>query len=198
MSAATNGPISFPDAPITRGPVRLRRFNHDDASGVVTASHDPWVIAHTYMPEHLDIVNAQEWIDQVNARWESGHGRVAIANAHTDELEGQVGLTIDFDKLSADIYFWLLPEVRQNGLAVTAVGAMAEWAFDVAGVERLVLISDLDDEESHDVAARCGFVHEGVLRAYEPFRGERPDVVSYSLLPDDRRPWQLEWDEDES
>lgn len=32
------------------------------------------------------------------------------------------------------------------------------------------------------------FTREGVLRAYEPFKGQRPDVVWWSLLPADDRP----------
>jgi RimJ/RimL family protein N-acetyltransferase len=182
----------FPDVPIVRRAITLRRFSYEDAPGVVEASSNADIIAHTFMPEHLTIESAVEWIDQVNARWESGHGRVAVADSGNDRLEGQVGITIDFDKLSADIYFWLLPHARGRGIAVAAVGALAGWAFDVAGVERLVLISNVDNEDSQSVATLCGFTREGVLRAYSPFRGERPDVVSYSLLPDDSRLWELE------
>jgi RimJ/RimL family protein N-acetyltransferase len=37
------------------------------------------------------------------------------------------------------------------------------------------------------VAEHAGFVREGVLRAYQPFKDGRPDMVCYSLLPGDLR-----------
>jgi len=37
--------------------------------------------------------------------------------------------------------------------------------------------------------AKMGFVREGILRAYEPVKDQRPDLVSWSLLPNDQRLW---------
>jgi RimJ/RimL family protein N-acetyltransferase len=37
------------------------------------------------------------------------------------------------------------------------------------------------------VAARCGFVREGVLRSHVPFKGGRRDTVLHGLLPGELR-----------
>jgi hypothetical protein len=36
-----------------------------------------------------------------------------------------------------------------------------------------------DNTPSQQVANRCAFTRQGVLRAYEPFKGTRPDLISY-------------------
>ena len=40
-----------------------------------------------------------------------------------------------------------------------------------------------DYEASQRVAARCGFVREGVLRSHIAFKGDRRDTVFFSVLP---------------
>jgi RimJ/RimL family protein N-acetyltransferase len=65
---------------------------------------------------------------------------------------------------------------------------VADWVFS-KGVERLFLLVHPENGPSNRVAERCGFIREGVLRAYEPIKGRRPDLVSWSLLPQDPRPW---------
>ena len=50
-------------------------------------------------------------------------------------------------------------------------------------------VTHLDNDASQRVAARCGFTREGILRGYERFKGARPDVMSWSLLATDPRPW---------
>ena len=46
-----------------------------------------------------------------------------------------------------------------------------------------------ENTPSNRLAERLGFSREGVLRSYEPFKGHRPDLASWSLLPHDPRPW---------
>jgi RimJ/RimL family protein N-acetyltransferase len=40
---------------------------------------------------------------------------------------------------------------------------------------------------SQRVAARCGFVREGVLRSHMRFKGGRRDTVLHGMLPGDLR-----------
>ncbi len=89
---------------------------------------------------------------------------------------------------SAEAYYWVSPTARRRRIASRALGLIADWAFD-EGVERLFLLIRPENEPSHRLAERLGFSREGVLRSYEPFKGHRPDLVSWSLLPHDPRPW---------
>jgi RimJ/RimL family protein N-acetyltransferase len=64
---------------------------------------------------------------------------------------------------------------------------MAEWAFIHLGIARLELTCRPDSEASQRVAARCGFVREGVLRSHVPWKGGRRDTMMFSLLPGELR-----------
>ena len=64
---------------------------------------------------------------------------------------------------------------------------VSEWAFTGLGIERLQLTTHLDNPASQRVAAKCGFVREGLLRRYGVQRGQRVDLVMFARLPDDQR-----------
>ena len=81
----------------------------------------------------------------------------------------------------------MLPEARRRGIATRAVRLLARWAFDELAIARLELTCGPDNEASQRVAARCGFVREGVLRSHMPFKGGRRDTVLHGLLPGELR-----------
>jgi RimJ/RimL family protein N-acetyltransferase len=64
---------------------------------------------------------------------------------------------------------------------------LARWAFAELGLARLELTCGPDNEASQQVADRCGFSREGLLRSHVPFKGARRDSVIYSLLPGELR-----------
>jgi RimJ/RimL family protein N-acetyltransferase len=175
-----------PDPPLQAGEVLLRPFRVEDAQGVVAACTDPAILRFTFMKEGLTRDEAVEWIERSNARWADGHPRFASVDAVDDRLLGQVGAAVDARLGSAEAYYWVAPDDRGRGVAVTALTLLGDWLF-ANGVERLYLLVHPDNDASNRVAHRCGFTREGVLRAYEPFKGGRPDLVSWSLLPNDPR-----------
>jgi RimJ/RimL family protein N-acetyltransferase len=177
-----------PDPPLSTGSLVLRPFEHRDAPAVVQACADDKILRFTFMQEGTDERQAVAWIDRSNEWWAHGMPRFAIADARSDEVRGQIGMAVNAHHRSAEAYYWVLPEHRGRGVASAALGLVADWAFD-EGVERLYLLVHVDNEDSNGLADRMGFTREGVLRAYEPFKGERPDLVSWSLLPSDERPW---------
>lgn len=182
-------PWDPPDPPLRTGPIVLRRFRPSDAAEVVEACTDPAILRFTFMQEGLTELAAVEWIERGNEWWPRGHPRFAIADAATDRVLGQIGMAVDGRHGSAEGYYWVAPGVRRRRIAWHAVGLFADWAFE-QGVERLFLLIHPENEASNGLAGRLGFTREGVLRSYEPFKGSRPDLVSWSLLPHDPRPWR--------
>jgi [ribosomal protein S5]-alanine N-acetyltransferase len=178
---------SPPDPPLRAGSVVLRRFRADDAADVVAACTDPDIVRFTFMRKGLTEAAAVKWIEQGNEWWPHGHPRFAIADATDDRVLGQVGMAVNEHHRSAEAYYWVSPSARRCRVAWRSVGLLADWAFD-AGVERLFLLIHPENEPSNRLAERLGFTREGVLRSYEPFKGSRPDLVSWSLLPQDPRP----------
>jgi RimJ/RimL family protein N-acetyltransferase len=97
---------------------------------------------------------------------------------------GAVGITVkESDPAVAEIGYWLAPEARGRGIATRALRLLATWSLRELPIDRLQLTTDVENEASQRVAARGGFVREGVLRAWYDRRGERRDAVVFSLLP---------------
>jgi RimJ/RimL family protein N-acetyltransferase len=167
----------------------LRPFRPDDAPAVVEACRDPAIGRYTFMQEGLTLDAARRWIDDATRRWGSGVPRFAITDATNGRLLGQVGMAVDEPYQRAEMFYWVAAPERGRGVASAALGLICDWAL-ANGLERLFLVVHPDNEASHHVAMRCGFTREGTLRGYERFKGRRPDVVSWSLLSTDPRPWR--------
>lgn len=176
-----------PDPRLEAENLSLRPFRAEDAASVATACTDPEIVRFTFMREGLTEDEALVWIDNAITWWPRGHPRFAIVGPN-DELLGQVGMAVNEHHRSAEIYYWVVGSQRRRGIASRAVGLLADWAFS-KGIERLFLLIDPHNDPSNRMAEVLGFTREGVLRSYEPFKGSRPDLVSWSLLPDDPRPW---------
>jgi RimJ/RimL family protein N-acetyltransferase len=180
-----------PDPPLQNAELALRPFRVGDAAAIVAACADPDIPRFTFMKDGLTEIEATEWIERSNEGWSSGHPRFAIVDAVDERLLGQVGVAVNEHLRSGEAYYWVAPDARRRRVASNALGLVADWVFS-KGVDRLFLLVHPENAASHRVAQRCGFTREGVLRAYEPFKGRRPDLVSWSLLPQDPRPWHNE------
>jgi len=177
-----------PDPALRTADIALRPFVVDDADAVAAACADDAIVRFTFMEEGLTADGARRWIERGNEWWSHGHPRFAIVARTAGSLLGQVGIAADDRQRSAEAYYWVSAKARGRGVATNALGLVADWAFD-NGIERLCLLIHPDNRASMRLGARMGFRREGVLRAYEPFKGGRPDLTSWSLLPDDDRRW---------
>jgi ribosomal-protein-alanine N-acetyltransferase len=177
----------LPDRPLRSDEIVLRLLRPDDAPAVVEACRDPAIGRFTFMKEGLTLEEARRWIDDANQRWSGGVPRFAVADARSGRLLGQVGMAVSEPYQSAEMFYWVTRSDRRRGVASTCVSLVCDWAF-TNGIERAYLLVHPENEASHRVAARCGFMREGTLRAYQRFKGGRPDMVSWSLLPTDTRP----------
>ncbi|MFZ0042710.1 MAG: GNAT family protein [Solirubrobacteraceae bacterium] len=99
-----------------------------------------------------------------------------------DVLGGGSLYGLDDGSGRAAVGFWLAPEARRRGIATRATRLLARWAFAELHVARLELTCAPENDASQRVAERCGFVREGLLRSYVPFKGGRRDSVMFSLL----------------
>jgi RimJ/RimL family protein N-acetyltransferase len=176
-----------PVPPLQSDAITLRPYRVDDAPAIVDACRDPAITRFTFMPDGIGEEDARRWIDEKHARWGRDCG-FAIADTTTDRLLGNAGLAVYAPFQTGELYYWVLSGDRGRGVASAAVSLLCDWAF-TNQLERLFVLVHPENEASHRVAARCGFTREGTLRAYERVKGSRPDLVSWSLLPDDDRPW---------
>lgn len=178
-----------PEPQLEAGDLMLRPFEANDAPAVADACRDADILRFTFMKDGLTEAEAAEWIVTGNERWSKGHPRFAVVGADDDRLLGQVGLNFNPRHLSGEAHYWVGPSERGRGVASKALSLVIDWGFS-KGIERIFLVIHPENGASNRVALKLGFTREGILRSYEPIKGRRPDLVSWSLLPDDPRPWR--------
>lgn len=176
-----------PETRLQAGDVALRLFRASDAAAVASVCRDPDILRFTFMKDGLTEAEAGEWILTRNEQWPKGHPLFAVVDANDDHLLGAVGLNFNPRHISAEMHYWLAAAERGRGVASRALHLLIDWGFS-KGIERFFLVVHPQNTPSNRLAARLGFTREGVLRSYEPIKGDRPDLVSWSLLPSDLRP----------
>ena len=182
-------PIVLPDPPLSDGRVTLRGWRLSDVPQIVAMCSEPDVIRFTSVPVPYDADDARLWLDLHPARLAAGDGAAfAITEGGDDTPVGSIGVRVLHDQGSAETGYHVVEARRGRGLATAALRLIARWTFAELPVARLQLTTHLDNPGSQRVAEKAGFTREGVLRAWADQRGERPDLVMWSLLPGDPIP----------
>jgi RimJ/RimL family protein N-acetyltransferase len=187
--ARVSRPIVFPDPPLSDGRVTLRAWRLSDVPQIVAMCREPEVIRFTSVPVPYDADDARLWLDLHPARLAAGDGAAFAITEGGDELPaGSIGVRVLHDQGIAETGYHVVEARRGRGLATAALRLIARWTFAELPVARLQLTTHLDNPGSQRVAEKAGFTREGVLRAWADQRGERPDLVMWSLLPGDLIP----------
>ena len=164
----------------------LRPWSLEDAPALVEACNDPeierWL---PVIPSPYSEVDAQTYIDQSRESWEKGDSfNFAILDAETGRLAGSISMRAKRFS-TGHIGYWVARETRGRGIASEALRVLCRWAVEALEVQRLELLTDVDNPRSQRVAEKAGFTREGVLRCHAKFREGRRDSVIFSLLPGD-------------
>jgi RimJ/RimL family protein N-acetyltransferase len=184
-----SGPLSFydPGVELHEGGVSLRTWRMEDASSVETACQDPeipyWI---PFVPHPYTRDDAEAYL---RAAIESGDERhpFAIVDEATGEFLGSIDMGVK-PMHTGHIGYWVTAPARGRGVCTSALRALARWALEGLGLERLELITDPDNLASQRVAEKVGFRREGVLRSHLLHAdGRRRDSVLHSLLPGELR-----------
>jgi RimJ/RimL family protein N-acetyltransferase len=167
--------------------LRLRPPERRDVEAVTAACQDPDISRFTRIPWPYERAHAEGWIAHSAEAWGAGTEAVfVIVDAHRDDLVGSIGLMrLDEERLVAEVGYWVAEEARGRGIATRALRAGSRWAVGELGVQRLELMTHVDNVASQAVAEAAGFVREGVLRSYATLGCGVSDVVMFSMLPGD-------------
>jgi RimJ/RimL family protein N-acetyltransferase len=179
-------PIVLPDPPLSDGRVTLRPWRPEDVPAIVAMCSDPDVIRFTSVPVPYNEDDARLWLDLHPARLAAGDGAAfAITERPDDRPLGSIGVRVLHDQGIAETGYHIAAGARGRGLATGALRLISAWTLETLPVGRVQLTTHLDNPGSQRVAQKAGFVREGVLRAWAEQRGERVDLVMWSLLPGD-------------
>jgi RimJ/RimL family protein N-acetyltransferase len=176
-------PLSYPEPPLRQGPIALRPWQEGDLGVMVAICRDPDVARFTRVPDPYSEADARAWIDAQPGRLEAGEGLTLAITEGGGAPVGSMALRIDEgDREIAEAGYMVAAAARGRGVATTALRLASRWALRDVGIARVHLTTHLDNAASQRVAERAGFQREGVLRSWEELRGERVDLVIFSLV----------------
>jgi RimJ/RimL family protein N-acetyltransferase len=167
--------------------VALEPLGAAHAADVELLTTDPDVLRFTRVPDPPPPRFVQTWLTAYEeGRKDGTRDAFAIVGAGDHEFLGiAVAPRIDRVARTAELGYVVAPSARGRGVASEALRLMTGWAFDELGMERLELLISVENEASKRVAARCGYVREGVMRS-NYVKGElREDTELWSRLPGD-------------
>ncbi len=171
-------------------PIALRPWRAGDAPAVHAACQDReiqrWLpdLPRPYGPE-----DARAFI--TDARALGPHpldpGPYQCAITKDGNVVGSIALRLGTHE-TGHLGYWCAPEARGQGITPRALRGLCRYALEELQLERLDLVTDIDNIASQRVAEKVGFRREGVLRSHLRHPdGHRRDSVSYSLLPGELR-----------
>jgi RimJ/RimL family protein N-acetyltransferase len=122
--------------------------------------------------------------------WQREEGYLLIITPE-DEIAGHIEFFMpvsywDAYELSYQLYD---EEFAARGYTTEAVQLVVDWLFAVKKRHRIHLVIVPENAASVRVAEKCGFVLEGTVRGALFNAGRNQDVLLYSLLRTDSRPW---------
>ena len=121
-------------------------------------------------------------------RWEGAGVHLMMAERSSGELVGAISLfKTDWEARSSEVGYGVRADRRGRGYASEAVAALARWALDEGGMQRIQLCAIIENEPSLRVAEKTGFQREGTLRRAQPEDDGLHDLAVFSLLDDDPR-----------
>lgn len=165
----------------------VRPWQSDDAEAVYQACQDPTIHRWTTVPRPYEMAHAVGFVGDLSTdAWAArSAANFGVFAENSGELLGSMGLVrLDLAGREAELGYWTAPAARGRGVATRAGRAVAQWATDLLGIERLVWRAEVGNHASRLVALRIGFTMEGLGRGnLRHADGSRLDGWTGALYP---------------
>jgi [ribosomal protein S5]-alanine N-acetyltransferase len=121
--------------------------------------------------------------------WDRDEGTLLIW--HADEIGGHIEFFVPVSYWDAfELSYQLYDEQHAgHGYSTEAVQLLVDYLTATKKQHRIHLVIATGNEASSRIAEKCGFVLEGTARGAFFNAGRNHDVLLYSLLRTDPRPW---------
>ncbi|WML79516.1 GNAT family N-acetyltransferase [Streptomyces sp. VNUA74] len=144
----------------------LRPWRDEDAPAVHAAFQDP--VMHQW---HIRAADSEDevrgWIAEWRRGWAGERGaQWAVVEETGGLLAGRVALReVVLGDGVAEVAYWTTAAARGKGVAARATRALAHWALERIGFQRLELSHAVANGASCRVAEKAGFALEGTKRS---------------------------------
>jgi RimJ/RimL family protein N-acetyltransferase len=176
-----------PEQPLTDGVVVLRLPREDDVAALTAACQDPEISRWTRVPSPYTEEDARQWLArQAGERARGESISFAVTDAADGTLIGMMGLIhISWEDARAELGAWMTSRTRGRGVGQRSLRLLAGWALHALGFQRLEALIPPLNMASCGLVERLGFTREGLLRSHGVLKGERTDLLVFSMLPGD-------------
>ena len=125
-----------------------------------------------------------------NGFWQKTEGMLLILTPE-DEIAGHIEFFRPVSYWDAFELSYQLYDDRHtgHGYATEAVQLLVDYLFSTKKEHRIHLVIATGNDASQRIAEKCGFTLEGTVRGAFFNEGRNHDVLLYSLLRTDPRPW---------
>jgi len=176
----------LPGGQLTDGVVTLRPQRRDDAADLFELFSLPEVAETNFGDAEITQENLAAKAARTDALWLAGdRADMIIEDAVTGEFAGDIGFYYFMRGLQEGmIGYSLRREFRGRGFASRAADLVARWAFEEAGVARVIAGTDPSNLASQKVLQRAGFEREALMRNRLPGdNGTRIDDIQWVRFP---------------
>ncbi|HEX8464437.1 MAG TPA: GNAT family N-acetyltransferase [Abditibacterium sp.] len=180
--------LDFPDH-FETSRLLIRAPRAGDGAQLNAAVHESWEELRIWMPWAKTLPSLEESeanLRQAAARWiERSDLRLNLFSKATGELVGGSGLhRIDWNVPRMEIGYWQRTKFCGQGLMTEAVRAIAAFALEELGAQRVEICCDARNEPSRRVAERAGFGLEATLRNHaRDNQAQLHDTLIFTRFP---------------
>ena len=156
----------------------LRRLSLDDAAFILELLNDPSFLRFIGDKGVRNLEDARQYIlkGPIDSYQQKGFGIYLVALKAANVPIGMCGLVKRDALEDADIGFAFLPEFRSTGYAFESAAAVKDYGLSVLGLQRLLAITNKDNEGSIRVLEKIGMKFERMIR----LTSDSPEIRLYT------------------
>jgi ribosomal-protein-serine acetyltransferase len=133
----------------------------------------------TWVDSTRSAADVRRYAQYAQAQYER-HSAFDYAIRANGRVVGAIGLhSLDWDNRSAQMGYWISPDVRGRGVAARAGAALTAYAFQKLDLHRIEIRCVVDNVRSRAVAQRLGYAFEGTLTGAYRLHGTYRDIALY-------------------
>lgn len=168
----------------------IRRARNEDREQLFAAVKESLADLSVWMPwahSKYSRTDSEEFLMSAVLNWEEGiEYNFFIFDKESHRLLGGCGLNrIDQPNKTANAGYWIRSSEIGKGIATRSTLLTALFAFEDLKLNRIEIISSVDNFASLKVAKKIGAKKEGILRKRMILKNKIHDAVLFSLLGSD-------------
>jgi RimJ/RimL family protein N-acetyltransferase len=147
----------------------LREFTTDDAQFILALLNEPSFLHYIGDKQVRNLEDARQYIlhGPIASHEQNGFGLYLVELRESHTPIGMCGLIKREELPDPDIGFAFLPDFWNKGFAYEAAVAVLRDAHERLGLERILAITNLDNEASIKLLQRLGFRFDQVMKLSE-------------------------------